>query len=83
MVSVERILGYGNLPPETPVPALVKVSTKHEKHAAVEMKYEVPKDWPKEGHIEMKQLCLSYGVDANSPLTLKHITCDIPATFKV
>ena len=68
MVSVERLMAYGKLPPEAPLettPAINKPS----------------KDWPKEGSIKLRELKFRYS--AEDPLVLKGITCNIASSEKV
>lgn len=94
MVSVERLIDYGKLKPET--------------DTVDRLKEPISTEWPTSGRIELKDLCLSYEVaeekncatsrkastEETQQLTeqqeysddvfvLKHITCDIPAAHKV
>lgn len=68
MVSVERLMAYGKLPPEAPLETIPAVN-------------KPDKDWPQEGSIKMCELKLRYS--AEDPLVLKGITCDIASSEKV
>ncbi|KAL9236276.1 hypothetical protein vseg_010967 [Gypsophila vaccaria] len=66
MISVERILEFSQLPSEAPLVIANKRPSR---------------EWPREGHIELKNLHIRYSPDL--PMVLKGITCTIPAKTTV
>lgn len=68
MVSVERLMAYGKLPPEASLET-IPASNKPDK------------DWPREGSIKMDDLKFRYSPE--DPLVLKGITCEIASSEKV
>ena len=68
MVSVERLMAYGKLPPESSSETSPNVK-------------QPDKNWPMEGSIKMQKLKFRYS--AEDQLVLKGITCDIGSSEKV
>ena len=67
MVSVERLMAYGKLPPEA--------------HLETPPSIKLNNDWPENGAIKMRDLKFRYS--AENPLVLKGITCNIASSEKV
>ena len=68
MVSVERLMAYGKLPPEASLDTLPNVN-------------QPDKNWPIEGSIKMHELKFRYS--AGDQYVLTGITCDIGSSEKV
>ena len=68
MVSVERLMAYGKLPPEASLDTSPNVN-------------QPDKNWPMEGSIKMRDLKFRYS--AGDEHILKGITCDIGSAEKV
>ena len=67
MISAERVMAYGKLESEAPLETNPSI--------------QIEPDWPRKGHIEMKDV--SYSHSKEGPLVLKGITCDIKPGEKV
>ena len=68
MVSTERVISYGQLPPEGPL------DTQHADRKPLST-------WPDKGCIHLKHLQFRYA--ENLPYVLKSISCDIKSCEKV
>lgn len=65
MSSIQRVTSYIKLPPEAPLFGNRKL----------------PLDWPSDGDISLKKVCMSYSLDEDD--ILKDISCEIKAGEKV
>lgn len=73
MVSCERVLEYGDLPSEAPL-------TNFEQNRICRNKLE---EWPSEGSIKFRNVCVRYGDDPQAEPVLKNLSFEIKGGEKV
>lgn len=82
LMSVERVLEYTLLPPESNLrDKSIQKTKKTQKQAIKNKLFEVPSDWPNHGRIEFKNVFMRYSKD--TPLVLKGLSLKIESGEKV
>lgn len=82
MMSVERVLEYTELAPETNLRDKgIVAKKKKDKQEQQDTFVDIPKDWPSDGHIEFKNVYMRYSEE--SPPVLKGLTMSIRPSEKV